>query len=39
MLAELRRRLASTRAEEIRTAAEEQAKILRLRIGKWLEGP
>ena len=38
MLAELKRRLASSRAEEIRTAAEEQAKILRLRIGKYLEG-
>jgi allantoicase len=38
MLTELRRRLASTREQEIRTAAEEQSKILRLRIGKWLEG-
>jgi len=38
MLAELKRRLASSRAQEIRTAAEEQAKILRLRIGKYLEG-
>ena len=38
MLAELQRRLASSRAGELRTAAEEQARILRLRIGKWLEG-
>ena len=38
LLGELKRRLASTRPEEIRTAAEEQAQILRLRIGKWLEG-
>jgi allantoicase len=38
MLAELRRRLGGSREREIRTAAEEQAKILRLRIGKWLEG-
>ena len=38
LLAELERRLASTRADEIRTAAEEQAQILRLRIGKWLLG-
>ena len=37
MLAELQRRLGASRAQEIRTAAEEQAKILRLRIGKWLE--
>ncbi|MCA1826111.1 MAG: allantoicase [Myxococcales bacterium] len=37
MLAELRRRLGATRAEEIRTATEEQSRILRLRIGKWLE--
>jgi len=36
MLGELRRRLASSRAAEIRTAAEEQSKILRLRIGKFL---
>src|SRR5262249_34340727 len=33
MLAELRKRLGSTREQEIRTAAEEQSKILRLRIG------
>jgi allantoicase len=38
MLGELQRRLGASRAEEIRTAAEEQAKILALRIGKWLEG-
>jgi allantoicase len=38
MLSELQRRLGASRAQEIRTAAEEQAKILRLRIGKWLEG-
>jgi allantoicase len=38
LLAELQRRLGEPRAREIRTAAEEQAKILRLRIGKWLEG-
>jgi allantoicase len=36
MLDELRRRLAGSRAQEIRTAAEEQAKILRLRIARWL---
>ena len=39
MLDELRRRLASSREQEIRTAAEEQAKILRLRISRWLEAP
>ncbi len=39
LLAELQRRLTAPRAREIRTAAEEQAKILRLRIGKWLEVP
>jgi allantoicase len=38
MLGELQRRLGEPRAREIRTATEEQAKILRLRIGKWLEG-
>ena len=38
ILAELQRRLGASRAQEIRTAAEEQAKILRLRIGKYLEG-
>ena len=36
LLAELKRRLASSREEEIRTAAEEQSKILRLRIERWL---
>jgi hypothetical protein len=34
----LKERLAEPRAREIRTAAEEQAKILRLRIDKWLRG-
>ena len=34
MLADLRRRLACTPAEELRTAAEEQAKITRLRLTK-----
>jgi allantoicase len=38
MLASLNERLAEPRAREIRTAAEEQAKILRLRIDKWLRG-
>jgi len=38
MLASLKERLAVPRAREIRTAAEEQAKILRLRIDKWLGG-
>ncbi|HXN55714.1 MAG TPA: allantoicase [Myxococcales bacterium] len=38
MLASLKERLAEPRAREIRTAAEEQAKILRLRIDKWLGG-
>ena len=38
LLGELARRLASTRLEEVRTATEEQAQILKLRIGKWLEG-
>jgi allantoicase len=38
MLASLKERLAEPRAREIRTAAEEQAKILRLRIDKWLRG-
>ena len=38
MLGELTRRLTASRAEEIRTASEEQAKILALRIGKYLEG-
>ena len=36
MLSALEERLAKPRAEELRTAAEEQAKILRLRIGKYL---
>jgi len=36
MLALLRERLDRTRAQELRTAAEEQSKIARLRIGKWL---
>jgi allantoicase len=34
MLADLRARLANARADELRTAAEEQAKILRLRLAK-----
>jgi allantoicase len=38
MLGSLKQRLAEPRAREIRTAAEEQAKILRLRIDKWLGG-
>ncbi len=38
MLALLELRLAHTRADELRTAAEEQAKITRLRISKLLEG-
>ena len=38
MLDSLRWRLSSTRPQEIRTAAEEQAKILRLRIARFLEG-
>jgi len=37
MLDELQRRLEKSRAQEIRTAAEEQAKILRLRIARFLE--
>ncbi len=36
LLAILEERLTRRRTEELRTAAEEQAKILRLRIGKWL---
>ncbi|NLG61550.1 MAG: 2-oxo-4-hydroxy-4-carboxy-5-ureidoimidazoline decarboxylase [Candidatus Cloacimonetes bacterium] len=36
MLAELRARLDHTLAEELRTAAEEQIKITRLRLGKLL---
>lgn len=37
MLDELKRRLDQPREKEIRTAAEEQAKILRLRIARFLE--
>ena len=36
MLADLRARMPNTRADEMRTAAEEQAKITRLRIHKLL---
>ena len=36
MLADLRARLSRTTAEELRTAAEEQAKIMRLRLAKLL---
>jgi allantoicase len=36
MLRLLEQRLSRTRAQELRTAAEEQARITRLRIGKWL---
>jgi allantoicase len=39
MLAELRARLHHSRAAELRTAAEEQAKITRLRLAKLLEEP
>ncbi len=39
LLEDLRTRLSATRAEELRTAAEEQAMITRLRIERWLEGP
>jgi len=38
MLEELKRRLSAPRQQEVRSAAEEQAKILRLRIEKFLEG-
>jgi len=38
MLALLELRLAHTRAEELRTAAEEQAKITRLRLARLVEG-
>ena len=38
MLPALRQRMGASREQEIRTAAEEQAKILRLRIAKWLGG-
>ena len=37
MLEALRARLGRSRAQEIRTAAEEQSKILRLRLEKWLD--
>jgi 2-oxo-4-hydroxy-4-carboxy--5-ureidoimidazoline (OHCU) decarboxylase len=37
MLAELRVREGRDRATELRTCAEEQAKITRLRLGKLLE--
>jgi allantoicase len=37
MLADLRARLATSRPDELRTAAEEQAKITRLRLGKLLQ--
>jgi allantoicase len=37
MLGDLQRRLANDRATELRTAAEEQAKITRLRLGKLLQ--
>ena len=37
MLADVRARLRNTRAEELRTASEEQAKILRLRLTKLVE--
>ncbi len=36
MLADLRQRLRNSRGEEIRIAAEEQAKITRLRLQKLL---
>jgi 2-oxo-4-hydroxy-4-carboxy-5-ureidoimidazoline decarboxylase len=38
MLHALQQRMGASREQEIRTAAEEQAKILRLRIAKWLGG-
>lgn len=37
LLADLRTRMGNDRASELRTAAEEQAKITRLRLGKLLE--
>jgi OHCU decarboxylase len=37
MLADLRQRLTHTPEQELRTAAEEQAKITRLRLGKLLQ--
>lgn len=36
MLAILKRRLASSRAAELREAAEQQRQILQIRLGKWL---
>jgi 2-oxo-4-hydroxy-4-carboxy--5-ureidoimidazoline (OHCU) decarboxylase len=36
VLAALEERVVGTREEEIQNAAREQAKITRLRIGKWL---
>jgi 2-oxo-4-hydroxy-4-carboxy-5-ureidoimidazoline decarboxylase len=36
MLAILRRRLASTRENELREAAEQQRQIMQIRLGKWL---
>jgi OHCU decarboxylase len=36
MLEILRRRLGSTRATELREAAEQQRQILQIRLGKWL---
>jgi len=38
MLADLRERLGHDRAVELRTASEEQAKIVRLRLVKWVTG-
>jgi 2-oxo-4-hydroxy-4-carboxy-5-ureidoimidazoline decarboxylase len=38
MLALLEARLDGTRETELRTAAEEQAKITRIRLRKWVEG-
>jgi 2-oxo-4-hydroxy-4-carboxy--5-ureidoimidazoline (OHCU) decarboxylase len=37
MLEELRRRVSGTREAEVRTAAEEQARITRLRLTKLVE--
>jgi 2-oxo-4-hydroxy-4-carboxy--5-ureidoimidazoline (OHCU) decarboxylase len=37
MLADLRERLGHSRADELRTASEEQAKIVRLRLGKLIK--
>ena len=36
LLDDLKARLDRPRAQEVRTAAEEQAKILRLRLARWL---